>query len=256
MLLQPNDILLAFKHISLSEELNGTEKQFAGFLVDSYNRKTGRCDPSEETAAFLLQKSVRTIVRAGNKLVHLRLFIRRKHAGHNHCNSYLPNWEFFRESEERFKIRRRERANRFTRPKVSRSECQPCHSSGASLVTQTSPTNNIQSTYPIAAADDGPNRQTVEGKQSGLADGRKPLALLGHTVRFSSLRRSEEAATSAAERRWNNELINRYGREPIYAAIVEALDGALQAAATRAEMKKPGTGADAIMQELLRRGVL
>jgi hypothetical protein len=66
MSFQPNDNLLAFKHIGLSEQLNGTEKQFAAFLIDSYNRKTGRCDPSEETAAFLLSKSQRSIIRAGN----------------------------------------------------------------------------------------------------------------------------------------------------------------------------------------------
>jgi hypothetical protein len=65
MSFEPKDILLALKHIALSQELNGTEKQFAAFLVDSYNRRTGRCDPSEETAAHLLGVSTRTIVRAG-----------------------------------------------------------------------------------------------------------------------------------------------------------------------------------------------
>src|ERR1700704_6921718 len=71
---QPNDILLAFKHIALSDQLNGAEKQFAAFLVDSYNRRTGRCDPSEETAAHLLRKHKRTIIRAGNRLCSLKFF--------------------------------------------------------------------------------------------------------------------------------------------------------------------------------------
>jgi hypothetical protein len=66
MLIQFNDILFALiKHIALSDQLNGTEKQLAAFLVDSYNRKTGRCDPSEETAAFILKKaSGRSLGRA------------------------------------------------------------------------------------------------------------------------------------------------------------------------------------------------
>src|SRR5258706_16093479 len=80
---QPNDILLAFKHIALSDQLNGTEKQFAAFLVDSYNRRTGRCDPSEETAAHILRKHKRTIIRAGNRLCSLKFLSKRRHAGNN-----------------------------------------------------------------------------------------------------------------------------------------------------------------------------
>ena len=71
---QPNDILLAFKQIAISEKLNGTEKQFAAFLIDSYNRKTGQCDPSEETAAHILGRSTRTIIRAGHRLVAVKFF--------------------------------------------------------------------------------------------------------------------------------------------------------------------------------------
>lgn len=57
-------ILLAFKAIALSDKLNGTEKQVAAFLVDSFNRRTGQCDPSVETQAVLSTKSRRTIFRA------------------------------------------------------------------------------------------------------------------------------------------------------------------------------------------------
>jgi hypothetical protein len=81
MPLEPKDILLAFKHIALSDQLNGTEKQFAAFLIACSNRKTGRCDPSEETAAYVLRRHKRSIIRAGNRLVSLKLFLKRRHAG-------------------------------------------------------------------------------------------------------------------------------------------------------------------------------
>jgi hypothetical protein len=61
MPLQKNDIILAFKVIALSDKLNGTEKQVAAALIDSYNRKTGRCDPSEGTLAVWIGKSKRTV---------------------------------------------------------------------------------------------------------------------------------------------------------------------------------------------------
>src|SRR5467141_3564673 len=128
MPIQPNDILLAFKHISFSNQLKATEKQFAAFVIDSYNRKTGRCDPSEETAAYILRMHKRTIIRAGNRLASLKLFSKRRHAGNNHCNHYQPNWEMFREFERAYKQRRSEYARRFEHPTLSPSECQPRHS--------------------------------------------------------------------------------------------------------------------------------
>jgi hypothetical protein len=146
MPLEPKDILLAFKHIALSDQLNGTEKQFAAFLIDCYNRKTGRCDPSEETAAYVLRRHKRSIIRAGNRLVSLKLFLKRRHAGNNHCNHYQPNWETFRERERAYKQLRSKYAKRFEHAKLSPSECQPCHSRDDNPVTQTSSTNNIQST--------------------------------------------------------------------------------------------------------------
>src|SRR5882757_9364340 len=150
---QPNDILLAFKHIGLTDQLNGSEKQFAAFLVNSYNRKTGRCDPSMHTGSVLLNKHERTIIRAMDKLVRLGWMKKRRHGGHNHCNSYQPNWPFFRELERQFRERQRAHSTRFTGQDLSPSEChyshsegQACHPEGDEIVTQTYSTNNIHRT--------------------------------------------------------------------------------------------------------------
>jgi hypothetical protein len=254
-MLQPLDILLAFKAVALSEHLNGTEKQFAAFLIDSFNRVTGRCDPSEETAAFLLGKSPRTIVRAGNRLVELKLFVRRKHAGHNHCNSYLPNWQFFRESEDRYKIRRKEHASRFARQKMSHSECQPSHLDTDNPVTQTSPKNNIQLTYPAAVAVADANRQPAEREKGRLSNMAKFTTAFDKKLRYLGPSSSRDAAESSAERRWNNALFDRFGTGPAYAVIVEALDVALQEAATCAELKRRGAGITCILETLTGRGI-
>jgi hypothetical protein len=256
MPIQPNDILLAFKHIALSDQLNGTEKQFAAFLIDSYNRKTGRCDPSEETAAYILRKHKRTIIRAGNRLASLKLFSKRRHAGNNHCNHYQPNWEMFRERESAYKERRSEYAKRFERPKLSPSECQPCHSGDDNPVTQTSSNNNIPLTSPHRPS----NQQRGSGDRAGPGNERK----VGPGSWFSNpgaqgLRpscSSQQAAEAAAMRRWNGDLLDRFRSTPVYAVIVDALDQELQNAATEAELKRRGAGVDHILRELALRNVL
>lgn len=269
---QPNDILLAFKHIGISEQLNGTDKQFAAFLVDSFNRKTGRCDPSEETAAHILGCSTRTIIRAGNRLVKAKFFRKRKHAGNRHCNSYEPNWEAFREFERRYKLRRKEWAARFERPNLSPSQCQPCHSQTDSLgsstcqsrhgqpdnhVIQTSsinsiegmgPTNHITSTLPTSARNEHlprSNRSRL-GDEGGTSD----------ALSYSGQRTNSAAAAASATRRWNNDLLKAFRSTPTFEVIVEAMDLPMQEAATAAELKRRGGGRSYIIEVLLARGVL
>jgi hypothetical protein len=266
---QPNDILLAFKHIAFSKVLNGTEKQFAAFLVDSYNRKTGRCDPSEETAAHILGKSTRTIIRAGHRLVAVKFFRKRKHAGNNHCNSYEPNWEAFRELEGAYKLRRKQWSDRFAPPALSSSECQPCHSvsdsqvsskcqvghpSSDNVVTQTSSINSIEQTCPSNSIPStllsrSPNQRLGFGNRSRLGNEESDHAQL---ERMNSSR----AAEAAASRRWNRDLLDRFPIMPTYGAIVEAIDLPMQNAATAAEMRGRGGGLSYIVSELSRRGVL
>jgi hypothetical protein len=256
MPIQPNDILFAFKHIALSDQLNGTEKQFAAFLIDSYNQKTGRCDPSEETAAYILRKHKRTIIRAGNRLVSLKLFSKRRHGGNNHCNHYQPNWEMFRERERAYKERRSAYSKRFERPKLSPSECQPCPSRDDNPVTQTSSNNNIPLTSPHRPS----NQQRGSGDRGWLGNERKvglePSFSHPGVQGFRPSSSSQQAAEAAAMRRWNGDLLDRFRSTPVYALIVDALDQELQNAATEAELKRRGAGVDHILRELALRNVL
>jgi Helix-turn-helix domain len=253
MPLEKYDVLLAFKVIGLSDKLNSTEKQVAAALIDSYNRRTGRCDPSLETLAVWLGKSRRTVIRAVDRVVKLRFFRKIRHGGNNHCNSYVPQWDFYRSVERSYKQRRQEYANRFARQEMSPSTGQPCHSSGDNVGTQTCPNNNIQLTYERCPSKRQHHHLNGEGLGNGSAVSSSARAL--NSV-FLDPPTSKEAACLSAERRWNKELLDRFRHMSLYATILEALDHDLQVAATQAEVKRVGTGLKYILQELIRRRVL
>jgi Helix-turn-helix domain len=249
---QKNDILLAFKVIGLSDQLNGTEKQVGAALIDSYNRQTGRCDPSLETMSVWLGKSRRTIIRAIDRIVRLKFFRKVRHGGNNHCNSYAPQWEFFRAVECSYRQRRQEYSNRFARQDMSPSPGQPCHPSSDNVGTQTCPNNTNPQTYkrcPSNLEHSGLKREELGNK--GIAH----VRARAHPI-FLHSPSSREAARNSAERRWNKDLLGRFRHTPLYATILEALEDDLQAAATQAEMQRVGAGSLYILQELIKRKIL
>jgi hypothetical protein len=252
MAYQKNDILFAFKAIALSPSLNGTDKQVAVFFVDSFNIKTKRCDPSVDTASVILGKSKRTILRAIDHLVKLKFIKKLRHGGHNHCNKYEPNWAYFRDLELTYKLRRKAHAERFARQKLSPSMCQPCHSSGVNVVTQTYPTNNIQLTCP----SDSPKKAESSLERSGLGNGSSCNAARAPLRPPREQSRSIEAALAAAVRRWNADLLNQFGSKPIYGDMIDEIDAELQDAATEAEMKRAGGGMAWILKELRARELM
>jgi hypothetical protein len=252
MRIQPNDILLAFKAIALSEKLNGTEKQVGAFLVDSFNRRTGQCDPSVDTQAVLSTKSRRTMFRAIDRLVRLRFFRRIRHGGKHNRNSYQPNWEHFRGLERAYKERRRQHANRYVTQNLSPSGCQECHSSDVNIGIQTCPTNTIPQTYkrcPSSLQHSDLNGEGLGNKSTANTSARAHAS-------FRQSPSSKEAARHSAERRWNKNLLDRFRHTSVYATILEALDIDLQAAATQVEMERVGAGTPHILQELMKRKVL
>ena len=148
MLPRKYDTTLALKAIGLTDKLTGTEKRIAATLLDHFNRKTGRCDPSQETMATLLLIHRRTVNRGIKKVVKIGFFAMVRHGGNNHCNSYQPCWKLFRALEERWKRERRQHADRFRRQEVSPSAGQSCPTGGGVIVSQTCSTNLIPLTSP------------------------------------------------------------------------------------------------------------
>jgi hypothetical protein len=173
MLPQKFDTTLALKAVGLSDKLNGTEKRVATVLLDHFNRQTGRCDPSQETLATLLQMHRRTIGRAIAKVVKVGFFRMVRHGGNNHCNFYQPCWEFFRASEERWKRQRLEHARRFARTDLSPSPGQTCHTVDDSNASQTYSNNTI----PLTSSPIGSQAPPLSpGSIGGLS---KPPSNLG-----------------------------------------------------------------------------
>lgn len=255
MLPQRLDILIAFKAISLAPDLSVTERRVASALVDHFNRQTTQCDPSLDTLAILLGIHRRTVIRAVNRLVRLKYFRRTRHGGNFHRNFYEPLWPRFREVEAEWQRRRYEHSQRFRKAKLSRWKGQAEHSAGGKDGTQTSPTNisnEILSSGSVRDDPQGqnslndPQRLTRKEQCSSIPHPNRPMFHVKKT-------RSRDAAHAAAERRWNAELQYQYLATPTaYGEIIEAIDSAMQAAATEAEIKRHGAGLAYILDQLKR----
>lgn len=138
--MRPNksDVLIAFKAISLTEEMSVTEKRVAATLLDHYNRDTGQCDPALNTIATLLGINRRTVIRATGSLEESGYFRIDRHGGKFHRNSYQPIWARFRACENGW-AERRKRAKQFPSAASELSPLQGprCHIGGGGSATQT-----------------------------------------------------------------------------------------------------------------------
>lgn len=95
--LPDNSVLIAHKAIGLASGFSGETRRVATAILDHFNHKTGRCDPSNERIAGLLGISMRMVRKATKELCETAkpLFVKRSHGGHSHCASYEPQWETF-----------------------------------------------------------------------------------------------------------------------------------------------------------------
>jgi flagellar hook-associated protein FlgK len=254
MLPQRLDILIAFKSIGLAPELSVTERRVAGALIDHFNRKTTQCDPSYDTLAILLSVDRRTIIRSVNRLVRLRYFRRTRHGGNFHRNFYEPLWPRFREVEVEWQSRRRKHSQRFCEGKLSPWQGQPVHLAGGAASTQTSPTNISKETLASRAVRDDSKGQKASSSSQKPTTKEQSSSIRHYRPMFHVKdTRSADAANAAAERRWNTALQNRYMSTPkIYGEIISAIDPAMQAAATEAELKRHGAGLAYILDKLKR----
>lgn len=259
MLPQRLDTTLAFKSICLSDALSGTDKCVAAAIIDSFNRRTGQCDPSFDRIAHLIGKSRRTVIRAVQRLERLRFVVKVRHGGHFHRNSYEPHWVHFRQMEAQWAARR---ATRHWQPALSPSTVpQLCHVASDTSGTQTLPVNISKETCleepapanrkPVALECSKGNSRKETSGVSGLAQARQTRGPQGPIINGASF-----AERSSAERRWNRSLMQRLvGTPALYGQVIDALDPELQERATVAEMKQRGNGLVSIVDELLRRGL-
>jgi hypothetical protein len=251
MLPEKFDITFAIKAICLTDRLNGTDKRVALAILDHYNRRTGRCDPSRSTIGELLHITPRTVSRSLGRIAKANLFAVRRHGGHNNCNSYQPKWKIYRELEQVWKQRRRFHSGRFARQELSSSGGQPCHLPDDQAVSQTSSTNIIPSTSSLTPRSDTEDADTRKKLGNGSDD---PIRTSRFPLRPPP---ASEAARNSAERRWNRDLFQKFGRDgALYGMISDAIDRDLQSATTAAELKSPSSGLSFLLRKLAERGIM
>ena len=199
--MRKGDLTIAFKAIGLSDLPDG-HKRVAAALLDHFNRKTGRCDPSMETMALLLRLSRRSVVRALNRLVREGFFDRDRHGGNFYCNQYYPVWKKFREAEAKWAGLRELHRSRFDRTKVSLPPCHSGHVDGDSDGTQTFPNND----HSYETNSEGlPNREISSQSSDAIEVATTTMELIGQPIQRPARpvhvkrRASSDVARDAAE---------------------------------------------------------
>lgn len=254
------DTTLAHKAISLSPELSGTEKRVAGAIIDSFNRKSGQCDPSLNRIARLLSISRRTVIRAVEKLENLHFIHKVRHGGNLHRNSYQPNWAHFREIEAAWSVRFKTKHYQSEVMNASPFGCQTCRVASDDGGTQTfliNPSKETSSSRSSSEAIGGPNVPIgCEGHSRKELTQKVPGLEYSNASKQHGIR-SLDAAHAAAERRWSTDLNNRYAATPaIYAKVIDAIDTKIQNAATEAELRRHGAGLEHIEERLQANDVM
>jgi Helix-turn-helix domain len=239
-------MLLGFKAICLSRSLKDGDRPVAAAILDHYNHKTGQCDPSLGTIAFLVGCSRRTVIRRVNALVRAGFFRRIRHGGKFHRNLYEPAWTFFEQLETAWKKRRRENTTRRLGRELSHSQGQQsCHIAGASEGTQTYQTNISKET---SLADPPETKIAAECTLDVPRHPRKP------NVFQPNYASSQSAAYDAAERRWVSALQNQYLSNPqAYAHLIDSIDSKLHQETTARELQQRGSGLTYILEQVRRR---
>lgn len=244
------DMLLAFKAISLSPTLSGTEKQILATILDHFNQKTAQCDPSLGGIAELLSVDRRTVMRAIKRAEQLGLFKKVRHGGNYHRNHYAPAWLQYRRFEESWRQKKRERSLRHKRTSMSPLQGERSHFAGGEAAPQTYPINKSNETCHSGSA----NKEHYQPYSSTNVTRQQPQRLNRPVhVKHTS---SRDAARDAAQRRWDNAILKRFAGQPIYARIVGAIDPTLSSTATQIELDKPGSGFWFVLEQLAQREVI
>jgi hypothetical protein len=259
MAVMPLDILIAHKAINLSTELSNTDKRVAAVLLDHFNRKTGQCDPGQNSIAELAGMCRRSVVRSVGRLVNSGMFRKVRHGGHYHRNQYEPVWASFRRIDETWSARRRSRRQRRDASNVSRSEGHTSRIDGDIDVHQTLSTNSSNETLvaqqPAREPCTAESAVTTEGLSKEV--NRKESYVTADKRFHVKAAGSQDAARDGAERRWNEALMKQFLAAPdVFGSMMEAIDAELSSAATDAELRKRGSGIHFLLRELDRRSPL
>lgn len=240
MQIRPLDTLLALKAITLVPGLKDSDRRVASVLIEHFNRKSGRCDPSVQRISEMTGFSTRTVIRSTRALVGAGLFRIDRHGGYSNRNSYAPHWGRFEEIRRNWNEKLFAKSRASGRPALSPASRQHCHLERDGAVTQTCRTNLQNETYVTTATEEGS----------------RAIAQYAHPRLPQLSTPSHEAASTAAERRWFNALHRQFSVNPAaYGEVIALIDDEMRLAATEAELRLRGAGLPYILYRLRRPNV-
>ncbi len=233
MKVQPLQTLLALKAIAMMPGLKESDRRTGTALIEHFNRRTGRCDPSIGRLSEVTGFSERTVMRATKNLVAAGLFRVDRHGGYSNRNSYEPAWSRLEDVRRVWEAKFNAKSVRAGASALSPSLRQPCHLPGDAGVTQTYRSNNLQNETCL-----------------GTAAQENPPAV-GPPRPFLKSRASKEAVRNAAERRWSADLHQQFSSRPsLYGEVIDRINEQIRQAATDAEVRSHGAGLLHILDEL------
>lgn len=251
MPVKPLDTLIAYKVLAVMPGLTAAERRVAGAIIDHFNREDDRCDPGIERLAQLLRLDRRTVFRAVETLDRLGLILKDRHGGRSLRNSYEPVWDKFREIEANWKKRFNEKSVASPVTNSSRGKWQTSPEPSGEPVTQTFLSNH--SNKPVRGGTVFEARRPPRGgKPEGSA--RKEKEALPRPRDAIPIQRTaiRGAAAIAAERCWSSELLQTLD-EHTYVRVSLAIDEAIRAGATAAEMRSRGAGIQYILSAIRKK---
>jgi predicted transcriptional regulator len=239
----PSPSLIAFKALSLCDDLIATRRRVLAALIEHFNRRNGRCDPSIDRLAVLLGINRRTVFRALNSLVAKGYVIRLRHGGFHHRNQYVPNWLFYAAIVKKWDEQFREAGSARRATEMSSLRRQSGHLASGPSVTQTFSNNLTKPTLESA----GPENTSEARKR--MAAEHFPIQARRRVLVPSS----RDASRDAAERRWNLELQQFLkGDKHLTAVAVDMMTPELMKSVTDAELVSRGSGLPIVLAELRR----
>jgi len=275
--LPDNSVLIAHKAIGLASGFSGETRRVATAILDHFNHKTGRCDPSNERIAGLLGISMRMVRKATKELCETAkpLFVKRSHGGHSHCASYEPQWETFQAIVADWNSAMKGVTRDVTRDSANRNK-RSC-STGTNVPVeqeqtflQTSRRNQTKEPLPphplpgvfppnektgvvsssIASGKQPAPTQQRQGRKGLRNEGASPQrqGYLVHAIAGGRSASREEAAEAAAWRRIIDP-VRKSNAELAYRIYVEATSEML-AEATGAEVARRGAGLRCLLNAL------
>jgi len=227
--------LIACK-VFMRARVSSAAKAAASILLDRMNARSLRCDPSIAGIEGLTGYSRSTVQSGLRSLVKEGLLIVHRHGGLSARNSYEFCWEEIDRRDAAFQEALFSRRNPPRNQGVARPENR------AQTLTN-NPKNKPERID--ALTEPSASREITKGQPRQERSCRR----LPAPQRTSSA----QAAANAAERRWNDDLLECFSDDhSVYAVAVELVDVTIQEAATEAEVKRRGDGLRTVLDHVRR----